>query len=222
MEFSDIKLLDNNVDLSKIKPFDWDLVVRGVPYYVCRIEGYCHSLQWQGGNETRCELWCYPRHEKPTFENLIEYNMKSPVCWGLQYDEIPHVRCKWGESEVEAGCRTVITRNDVPFYVVFGHRNYSIPKALTLIPALEEHALDFCTIDFDKKMIGRKVWYEGQPGVITSFIWGQCCVTIAPQGFDKWKKPKEFIKNDENEYYDDKELKIDCLESNRVWWFREE
>lgn len=218
MNFDDIKLLDENVDLSKIKPFDWDLIVKGIPYYVCRIEGYCHSISWQGGMECRHNLWCYPRHEKPTLENLVEYSLKDPIAWGISYDEIHITSCKYDESETVTGARTVITRNGVPFYTVHGLRQYSIPKALTLIVKAQEHALDFSSIGYQEKMIGRKVWYNGQPAIIDRYVDGQCCVMLKPDGFDKFKVPPEFVEED-GEYYDE-DLKIDCLESGRIWWFR--
>lgn len=219
MEFTDIKLLDDKVDFSKIKPFDWDLEINGIPYYVCRIEGYCHTISWQGGNETRQELWCYPRHEKPSLENLVEYDLKSPVAWGVQYDEIRKIRHKWGEAETTSGSRTIITRNGRPFYTVSGGINYSIPKALTLISEINEHPLEFNSIGYYDKMIGRKVWWNGQPGVITSYIQGQCCVMIAPDGMERFENPPEF-QGEEGKYYYEKEVKIDCLETKRTWWFR--
>ena len=219
MEFTDIKLLDDKVDFSKIKPFDWDLEINGIPYYVCRIEGYCHTISWRGGNETRQELWCYPRNEEPSLENLVEYDLKSPVAWGIQYDEIHKIRHKWDEAETTSGSRTIITRNGRPFYTVSGGINYSIPKALTLISEINEHPLEFNSIGYYDKMIGRKVWWDGQPGVITSYIQGQCCVMIAPDGIERFKNPSEF-QSEEGEYYYEKELKIDCLETKRTWWFR--
>lgn len=218
MEFTDIKLLDENVDLSKIKPFDWDLVIKGRPYYVCRIEGYCHTISWQGGNECRQELWCYPRDKQPTLENLVEYTLKDPIAWGIEYDEIHSTHCKWDECETITGGRSVITRNGTPFYTVFGTRQYSIPKALTLIAKAQDHALDFSQIDFDKKMIGRKVWFNGQPAIIESYIHGQCCVILKPDGIDKFKVPPQFVEED-GEYYEENP-KIDCLETGSIWWFR--
>ena len=222
MEFTDIKLLDNDVNLSKIKPLDWDLEINGIPYYVCRIEGYCHSISWQGGNETRHELWCYPRHEQPSLENLVEYTLKSPVAWGIEYDEVHKISHKWDEAEIRSGARTVITRNGKPFYTVGGGRDYSIPKAITLIAKINEHPLDFNVIEYYNKMIGRKVWYNGQPSIITHYVQGQCCVIIEPDGIEKFECPPEFKTDDCYwDYEDEHSLKIDCLESNRVWWFRD-
>lgn len=220
MEFSDIKLLDYNVDFSKIKPLDWDLEVNGIPYYVCRIEGYCHSLMWHGGNETRQELWCYPRHEQPSLDNLIEYNLKSPVAWGIEYDEIHHRHTKWDETETRSGSRTIITRNSKPFYIVHGGINYSVPKAIALLAEINEHPLEFNSIGYYDKMIGRKVWWNSQPGIITRYIQGQCCAMIRPDGIERFKEPREF-QDERGECCEANEVKIDCLETKRTWWFRD-
>ena len=221
MNFDDIKLLDETINFSRIKPYDWDLVIRGVPYYVCRIDGYAHSISWNSGRETRQCLWCYPRNQKPSLNNLIEYDLKSPVDWGIEFHDDKYIRTKWDEVETRSCPRTVITRNGENFYTVRGDRDYSIPKALELISEIQEHALEFNTIDYDKKMIGRKIWYAGQPGIITRFIHEQCCVMVAPDGFDHWVRPKEF-QSEEGMYYDEDKLKVDCLDRNfnRVWWFR--
>lgn len=219
MEWEDIKLIDENADLSNIKPFDWDVEINGVPHYVCRIEGYCHSLVFHNGVESREELWCYPRHEKPSIDNLIEYRLDSPVAWGIHYDEIHHEYHKHDETEARTGARTIITRNEAPFYTVYGMAHYSIPKAMYLISKINEHPLEFNSIDFDKKMIGRKIWFNGQPAIIKDYIHGQCCVIIERDGGDKFETANEF-KNEDGEFEYDTRLKIDCLEGGRIWWFR--
>ena len=223
MNFDDLHLLDEKTDLSNIKPFDWDLVIGSQPYYVCKIPDRCHSIKWHNGQETRQCLWCYPRDEKPTIDNLIEYDLPSPVAWGIEYKEDHSITFKWDESETRNSCRTMITRNGEPFYTVGGGMAYSIPKAMTLINDIEEHPLEFDTIDYDKKMIGRKIWYRSQPGKITRFVKGQCCVIIEPDGIENWKMPAEFEKDDcESAWYLlDRELKIDCLMDHNIWWFRE-
>ena len=222
MNFDDIRLLDEEIDPSTIKPYDWDLVINGVPYYVCRIPDHCHSVKWHNGQETRQCLWCYPRDKKPTRDNLVEYDLPCPVAWGLEYREKRYIKFKWDEAETRNGAATIITRNGKPFYTVSGDLMYSIPKALTLINEIVEHPLEFNTIDYDKNMIGRKIWYRSQPGIISRFVAGQCCVMVEPDGFDDWTVPAEF--RSEEDYYDDStaELKIDCLEDKNVWWFREQ
>ena len=222
MEFNDIKLLDENVDFSKIRPYNWDLVIGGVPYYVCRIEGYAHTISYRGGRETRQCLWCYPRDQKPSLDNVIEYTLKSPVDWGIEFHDGNYIRTKWDETEVLPCPKTIITRNGEHFYTVLGDRDYSIPKAMTLLNDIEEHPLEFDTIDYDLHMIGRKIWFSGQPGIITRYVRGQCCILVAPDGFDRWMRPAEFWA-EEGVYYDEDELKIDCLNNkySRVWWFRD-
>lgn len=220
MEFNDIKLLDNDVDFSKIKPFDWDLVLNGRPYYVCRIDGYSHSISWCSGLESRGTLWCYPRDEKPSIDNLVEYTLKEPVSWGVEYAEKHKTKCKWDEVSTISGGGTTITRNGKPFYRVGGNREYSVMRALNLINNIQDHPLEFNTINFDTKMIGRKIWWRSQPGIISHYVHGQCCVIVEPDGFDMWKIPPEFEKED-CLWYDERDIKLDCLEDGHVWWFRD-
>lgn len=220
MEFDDIRLLDKEADLSKIKPYDWDLVVNGKPYYVCNIPGYAHSISYTGGLECRRTLWCYPRDKKPSLDNLIEYTLKEPVSWGIEYSCNHKVKCKWDEVETVSGGHAVITRNGEPFYTVGGDRTYATTKALYLINRINEHPLGFNDIDFDKKMVGRKIWYRSEPGIITYYVHGQCCVLVVPEGFDRFKTPPEF-EHDDWMQYEDREVKLDCLEDGNIWWFRD-
>ena len=222
MEFEVIKLLDDDVDFSNIRPYDWDLVLNGKPYYVCRIPGYAHTISYIGGRATREELWCYPRDEKPSIDNLVEYDLKNPVSWGIEYHEDHKTKCKWDEVFIRDGEHTVITRNGKKFYTVGGRRDYSVIEAMSLLYKIQDHPLEFDTIDFDKKMIGRKIWYRSQPGIITNYVHGECCVMVVPDGFDRWETPPEF-ENDDIPYYEpgDQSVKIDCLKDGNVWWFRD-
>lgn len=40
----EIKLVDRDTDLSKLKPLDWDVVINNRPYYVVKINGYVHTI----------------------------------------------------------------------------------------------------------------------------------------------------------------------------------
>lgn len=122
---------------------------------------------------------------------------------------------------LRGGAGTMITRNDEDFYYVPGGRGYSIPKALMLINEIQEHPLDFCTIDFDKKMVGRKIWYNSQPAIIERYINRQCCVMIIPDGAERFETPAEFAKEHLWGEEEARRLKIDCLADERVWWFRD-
>lgn len=216
-----IRLIDEETDLSKVKPLPWDLVVHGVPYYVAHVDGYVHTVRYHDGGEQAIDLWCWPRNEKPAYENMAEYTLTEPVSWGIEYNENKYFKTKWDESELRCGAGTTITRNGEKFYRVGGGMRYSVPKAILLISEINEHPLGFNEIDFDKKMIGRKIWYNSQPAKIESYVAGQCCIIIVPDCIEKFTTPPEF-KNDGfmDDWENEKSLKIDCLASGRVWWFR--
>lgn len=213
-----IKLIDKDTVIPKLTPMDWDVVVKGRPFYVAHIPGYVHCIRGWG---EPIDLWAWPRNEEPSYDNLVEYELDSPVAWGLNYHEGRYIKCKWDDTMLRGGAGTTITRNDEDFYYVPGGRGYSIPKALMLIGEIQEHPLNFCTIDFDKKMVGRKIWYNSQPAIIERYINGQCCVMIIPDGAERFETPAEFAKEPLWDEEDARRLKIDCLADKRVWWFRD-
>lgn len=215
MDLIKIKLVDENTDLSNINPIDWDVVIKGQPYYVCRLEGYYHSIGGTYGNNC---YWCYPRNEHPTFENLLQFN-GAPVRWGFTFDDNNYKRFKYGEGEVLHNHIVTITRNGEPFYD-FGCCGvaYGVGKAMEIIESIDEHPLEFNSIDFDKKMIGRKVWFRDYPAIISRYVTGQACVLLEPDGIDKFPKPKCF--NDDDMYYEDTDVKLEIFSEN-IWWFRD-
>ena len=213
-----IKLIDKDTVIPRLTPMGWDVVVKGRPFYVAHIPGYVHCIRDWG---EPIDLWAWPRDEEPSYENLVEYELDSAVAWGLNYHEGRYIKCKWDDVMLRCGAGTTITRNDEDFYYVPGGKGYSIPKALMLIGEIQEHALNFGTIDFDKKMVGRKIWYNSQPAIIERYIKGQCCVMIKPDGAERFETPAEFAKEPLWDDEDARLLKIDCLASERVWWFRD-
>lgn len=213
---ADIKLIEKNTNIAKLKMFKmpWDVEVRGDPYQVVRIEGYVHSI---GGKWGENNLWMYPRNCNPTYETLIEYHCEGcGVCWGIVYNPHNYTRTKWDETECFTSNGAMITRNDKDFYFCSG----GIDEAKWLIKNLEDHPLELNEYDFDKKMLGRKVWWRSEPAIITRWIgMGQACVILEPDGIDKFTKPKEFANDD---YMDDDEtyIKADIFDKH-IWWFRE-
>ena len=214
----EFRFIDENTDLSNIKPYNWDLVVKGRPYYVTPVEGYIHRYVGRG---EPIDLWCWPRDEQPSHENMIEYDIPESVAWGLEYKVNNYVKCKWDETELRQHGYTVITRNGEDFYTVAGGMAYSVPKAMMLIAEIKDHPLDFGVIDFDKKMVGRKIWYHGQPAVIRRFVKGQCCIIIEPEGAERFTTPLEYQGDSLcGGWEEEKNLKIDCLRDGAVNWFR--
>lgn len=214
----EIKLIKKDTIIPKTTPLDWDLEIKGIPYYVVRLEGFVHTI---GGHWGENNLWAYPRDEEPCYENLIEFNSNSPVLWGIEYKPTHYIRSKWGETEVRRSGCLIITRNGKPFDKLNCNEIcYVIDKARVRISDYNEHPLELNTIDFDKKMEGRKIWWRSQPAKIESFIWGQGCVIIVPDGIEKFETPPEFRDDD---WMDDGEnyyIKTHILDEH-IWWFRD-
>ena len=207
-----IKLIDRTTDISglKMRQLNWDTVINGEPYFVVLIEGYIHTIGGKCGNNN---LWAYPRNEKPSCENLIQFN-GEPVCWGINYAPYNHARYRHGEFETRTIGNVFITRNGEKFCDVRG----GIERAKCMINDFSEHPMNLNEIDFDKNVIGRKVWWRSEPAIVTSYISGQACVTLEPDGIPQFTTPAEFA-NEGCKYYFDSDVKADILDEH-IWWFR--
>lgn len=215
---SNIKLIHEDTVLPKLRPYDWDVMINGVPYYVVRIPGYVHSI---GGHYGENDLWAYPRNQIPTYENLIEFNCCCPVSWGIRFESNNRNKTKWGETEANTLGHAVITRNGKDFYSISGGIDNAIDKARSAIIEFEEHPLNLDMIDYDKKMIGRKVWWRSEPAIIESWVYGQACVILKPDGIEGFTVPPEFRDASLSLLYfnEDDTIKADILDK-RIWWFR--
>ena len=214
----EIKLIDKDTIIPKASPLDWDLEIKGRPYYVVRLEGFVHTI---GGHWGENNLWAYPRDEEPCYENLIEFDSDSPVLWGIEYKPTHYIKNKWGEREVRRGSSLIITRNGKPFDELNCNGiYYGIDKARVRISDYNEHPLGLNAIDFDKKMEGRKIWWRSQPAKIEYFIWGQGCVIIVPDGIEKFETPPEFRDDDFMDDGENYSIKAHILDKH-IWWFRD-
>ena len=214
-DIPEIKLIDESTDLSSltIYPRDWDLVVKGVPYQVIRIEGYVHSIGGRWGNN---DLWCYPLDEVMNVHNLAEFSANDPVCWGVRIEPYMYHRFKWDEHEIERSAGVTITRNGIPFDI-----DYSYEGAMVKIGKYREHALELDNRNYIEKCIGRKVWWRSQPAVVTYFVAGQACVILEPDGIDRFAVPPEFDNTEDRTVYDcDRDIKAHILDAH-IWWHRD-
>ena len=216
-----IKLIDENTDLNtlNILKFDWDVVINNKPYTAVRIEGYNHCIC---GYDTPKNMWVYPRNEEMSVYNLRAFMDDNPVQWGILYEPENLFHYTHGDVEARTIYKVTITRNGEPFYKFFGDSDYGIAKAKVLIHRCKEHPLDLQMIDYDKKMIGRKVWWKDEPGVITSFIKKQACVIIKPDGIDKFGIPKSWDNNMDRPLYEEFQDEVKAtIFSEDICWFRD-
>jgi hypothetical protein len=205
---------DTDIDSLHMNKYKWDVVVgkNKIPYQVVDIEGYVHCIGGKWGNNS---LWCYPRNEKPSYKNLIEYDGDGGADWGLIISTNNYIKSKWDETELRSSKNVMITRNGEDFYLT-----HDINNALHLINRINEHPISFNSYEFEKEIVGRKVWWRSQPGIIASWVGnGQACVIIKPDGVDKFETPAEF-KTDDMPFYDDDDIKADIFDEH-IWWFRD-
>lgn len=209
---------DDDSYKSHMVPMDWDVVVGKVHYQIVKIKGYVHCigghLDYGDGND----YWAYPLGEEPSYENLIEFNGHPGATWGIEYYPTNYIKNKWDETEIRKGRHLLITRNGDPFMTGF----ITIHEALAYVldGKLDEHPLDLNTRDYDKKCVGRKVWWRSEPGIITELVNGRACVRIKPDGIEKFTKPAEykdsFIFNDEDGYI------FTSIFDDHIYWFRDD
>ena len=179
MEFKEIT---KSTILPKPHIFDWDVVINGKPYTVGRFEGYIHSIESRYGAESINNLYCWPRGEDPTYENISEYNMpqSGPVNWGIRYTD----DYEFYKGEVRAIGRVTITRNNVDFYTFAGSMNSGIDHARCIIEKLQEDVISWNSIDYENELLAHSCYYKEYKAKITRWIINQGCIIIEPDEED--------------------------------------
>ncbi|MEN2464943.1 hypothetical protein [Ornithinibacillus sp. JPR2-1] len=212
-----IKLIDENTDLSKLKnPVGWDLEIKGVPYDVYRVDGYIHTI---GGKFGENCYWACPAGANPSYYNLIEFNGDAPT-WGVIFDRVNYTKNKWGEKSVEANGNCWITRNGKNFYrVPARYLDYGLAKAqYLLVKLLEECPLWLAERKWKENAIGRKIWYQNQPAKITR-INDENELWVVPDGIDRFIAPAHWNGIMGWDSYSEG-LYVDLL-SEDIYWFRD-
>lgn len=215
---AEIRLITkDDFPLPKYELLDWDVEVHGIPYQIIRVPGFAHSLggplDYGDGNN----FWAYPLGEEPSYENLIEFNGEPGATWGIEYTPTNYIRSKWDETCIWSGRKLVITRNGKCFYddMMTFHQAIAYVKD----GLLDDHPLELNSRDYDKKAIGRKVWWRSEPGIITWCHNGR--VGISPDGMEKFSIPKEFEKNSRMVQEDRESEIITTIFDEHIWWFRD-
>ena len=215
-----IKLItdETNLDSLSIEPKNWDADIGGVPYQVIRIKGYVHTL---GGRYGQCDLWAYPRAEKMSVKNLIQFNAYNPVCWGISYRPKNYM-CY--EKETRNSTIVTVTRNGQKFCTCSQRgMNAGIDQARAMINQFTKHPLGLNSIDYDKKAVGRHIYYRGTPAIITRYLREQAMIMIKADGDSNLVQlpiyPYEKLTISLNK---EGELKVDILDPDIAWFRGEE
>lgn len=203
------ELRNNKKEISEqrkpeLSRYDWDIVINDVPYYAY----YAINYFDEGYNG----VYICPRNETPTKDNLIPFRVESPVSWNI----IDNSHIYINEYSAYTVDDYIITRNNKAFT-----HYYDLIDALRFIRDVGEHPMNLNDIDFDKKVVGRKIWWRDEPAVITGFNWSIGTVSFKPDGIDRFTTPKEF-EDDVIEYYEDMDSIHTDIWDKHIGWFREE
>lgn len=211
-----IKLIDENTDLSHLnKPLGLDLKVNCVPYDVYMVEGYNHTVGGKWGENC---YWTCPSGELPSYQNLIQFNGDAPA-WGITFERSNYKKSKWDQTSIECEGICWITRNGENFYCIYARNmEYGLAKAqYFLVKLLEECPVWLSERNWKENTIGKKIWYNNQPAIITK-INSENELWIEPDGIEKFEAPPYWDKYLYKDYEDG--MYVDLL-SEDVCWHRD-
>ena len=180
MEVFKVPEMDTDISSLDIEEKPWDLVLDGKEYKVIRIKGYIHTR----GAGYESDLYAYPRGEEPNYNNLVKYNLKEPVCWGIRTDNSNYVESSVGDPYAFNHNKVIITRNGKDFCEC-----NTVIEALNRIDEIKIHPLKLNNYKFDENCIGCKIWYREQQAIISKYIDGEARIEIVHDGKHKFKTP---------------------------------
>jgi hypothetical protein len=122
-------------------------------------------------------------------------------------------------DEVRKGGAGKIFADGVQVYEFF-HRDpqWACLRAYHLIGVLEEHSSGWLSKRERDRLVGRKIFFERTPAVITRLIEDQGCIIIATA--DGKLFPPPVYARDGEDYERESEIKDDVLSRN-IWWHRD-
>lgn len=205
----------------KLNRLDWDIMVHNVPYY-----GYhYHSNDYNDDEWFICKRDC---PEDQITKNLVYASRNEMgIRWKIDIAEDLYTKNKWDETSLRKNTVISIYRNDKLFYEdYFRDLDYCLHRAYLLIKEFEECPINVGEIDFDKKIVGRKIWYQDKPAIIDHFVWGNASVWVVPDKnyIEKFPMPntwkdEDWLRDSWPEY--EKGL-IVGINSPHIDWFRKD
>jgi hypothetical protein len=210
-----IKLLDKNTDFTKIKlsKMGWDTYCNKKYYEVYLIEGFIHSI---GGRWGTNKYWACPRNEKPCYNNLIEFS-GEPCCWSFTIESTNSLKTKWDETEMRHHYGCTILRNDQIFYQFGAHDlDFGLSRIRQLLFIINEHPINFNEQNFEKQIIGRKIYWREQSSIIVRYS-TEGTLTIVPEGQQFFNSP--CYQNPEDTTEKESTI-VEDLFAPSIYWFR--
>lgn len=219
-----IKVIDKNMDLSRAayRRVPWDIILsNGDEYDVYQFPEFIHT---EGGRWGENSYYACPRGEQPTAENLILFRADSTCRWGFTVNVHSCTKHKWGETYIDDNIVVTILRNDKQFKTIrCNDMNYGVACAIKFITEVQEGVCPVNKINWDTDLIGRKIYYQNVPAIVSSVNASDFTVFITPDNEEKcFNKPPYWTDYSEFEWMSDygHGMLVD-IDSPNIWWFRD-
>ena len=216
----EFKSPDKTTDLTPliVKNIDnaMDFYLGDKPMLVNRWPGYYHSY---GGRFTENDVYVYSREESSTIDNIFQFDSES---YGANW-EITSTKSNFrGKNGISTLNNWHLLRNNK----IFGEFN-SMLAVLRAKERVDDHPLDLNEIGYQKKNIGRHIYYKDQPAIIDYFSHNEPArIFVIPDGIENFRSPAYIMGDDDIEYsiscwQEDygKGLMISIFDPS-IWWFR--
>lgn len=194
---NEFNAINRETDLSEAacRKVPWDIVLSdGTEYDVYEFTGYVHTI---GGRWDDNSYYACPRGEKPTAENLVLFRANSTCRWGFVVTEESYLKHKWGETYIDDHVVATILRNDRPFKTIrCNDMGYATSCALKFITDVQEGGLDVNYINWDKSILGSKIYYGNTPAIIRRVDTNDFRIYIEPANEERCFPKPAFYFND--------------------------
>ncbi len=198
-------------DLSKARPFGWSKIGEN--------DQGALELFWGEHPHSRSDNNCYARDDHGNVHGfdghrcLIDVTLRS------------HNYLKESEmsgDEIRKAGQCIILADREPIYGFFFRDPQSaLLRAHSIITTLSEHSLFLLNKAERDRIVGRKVYYDRTPAVITRLLLDQGCVILEPEPGHTFQAP--VWEDDPQDWVSDygSSLKADILADGHIWWHRE-
>ena len=210
---------------------NWDVVLSGGQEYFV----YHLSTDFDNFDESdkehyldREDTWFICERDCPEdkiIENLISVGRRDlGVRWGINIEETAIIKTKWDDASLRQGVSYTITRNDKPLVEGrAGSIEGAYINARKTIFELEDSSAEIGTIDWEQKLIGRKIWYGNDAAIIDHVFGAEIWIVPDKQAHqDKFTTPESW--KEESDWMDFSEyengLKTE-ITSPKISWFRD-
>ena len=134
-----------------------------------------------------------------------------------------------GNEYRKGGTGEILADGEVIYEFFFRDIQWALLKAHNLIGELSEHSSSWMVKKEREKLIGRKIYYERTPAIISRLITEQGCLMLKADNVgnvepltaeimvSRFEKPVYLNDGEEHEYED--VIKVEVLDP-KIWWFR--